>query len=664
LFTFRFNEEDIQFFLFQGWLWYVMDKIYYQNSDNTWTTYSGSTGWAQLQAAHPSVNPTANTILVTYAPSNQAANFTHQWANNTPGYNTNSGVLQGSLPANATTTGMTGAMIPVQNPVVPMGYKMGAVTAPDGKVYTSFTVSNNQNVYTITLTASDGTTKQTSSTVNPAHLLAAVQASFPTYGLSNNFGTVVTALQNNVYWQTYYTTSGSGSTSQTLQNSTLDALGSTLRLTGSPLYDLTPTISSASLYISGYQFDASNSLPVVGDPGTTIYPTFNGLSTASGNLIKASYNRITVRVTPYQSGTVSYQYVAGTPGTDVNGQPSFNPSTPGKAAPLPANVSLGQNKVGDKVVVPSTTVPSGYAIDHVSAPDGQSYSTIADAQVAGGGNATYLETPNPAQGHDWQIYLKALVQNPTVMAKFVDAGAGISTPSSFTLPFQDDSGNAFTALTGAVIPSAVIASTENALQVKVTGAAYKNWYLTRYMDPNGNYDQNSTTASLNNTVALAGGNVLGSSNQYTAQYEYGGTLSYISPSKIDFGNHINTGDSQTLTGQLRDSSNNPQAVVVTDERKQPTSGNLSWTLTVAQSKPITSSIFGLSFGDTLLSFNGTAMTLNSPLTVSSDSQSSTGKITTVLPDNSNAFKLLAPGPLQVPGANYQGELTWTMVSAP
>lgn len=57
------------------------------------------------------------------------------------------------------------------------------------------------------------------------------------------------------------------------------------------------------------------------------------------------------------------------------------------------------------------------------------------------------------------------------------------------------------------------------------------------------------------------------------------------------------------------------------------------------------------------------MTLNNPVTVGSDNASTTGKITTVLPANSTAFKLSAPTALQVPGAKYQGEVTWILQSA-
>ena len=341
--------------------------------------------------------------------------------------------------------------------------------------------------------------------------------------------------------------------------------------------------------------------------------------------------------------------------------------------------------------MPASWLPAGYGVQSVATPDGNTYTsfsysgttlTLTGKDASGNAvtkNATVSSAPNDlylaaravyptvssAAVQNWSIVLNALTQSPTLQVNFTSAGSGVTVPAGFTLPFQDASGNTYTGMTGAPIPSSVVTATENALKAKVSGSAYNNWYLAHYTDPNGNYDQNATTTGLANVVALSGGNLLGTSNKYTAQYDYQGVVSFSCPSLIDFGSHLISGTTQNLTGSMKDSNNNPQGVVVNDARAIPTNGSLSWTMSVAQTKDITStSVLGLSFSDSMLTFNGMPMTLNNPVTVGSDNASTTGKITTVLPANSTAFKLSAPTALQVPGAKYQGEVTWILQSAP
>ena len=265
-----------------------------------------------------------------------------------------------------------------------------------------------------------------------------------------------------------------------------------------------------------------------------------------------------------------------------------------------------------------------------------------------------------------------------MQANFTSAGASVTAPATFIIPFQDANGNAWGDLTGAKIPDAIVSATENALATKISGdTQYKNWYLAHYTDPNGNYDQNATNTALANVVNLAGGVLLGSpSNQYTAQYDYQGVVSFSVPSQIDFGTHIITGALQALPGKMHDDNGNLQGVVVNDDRAKPSNGTLSWSLTVEQTKALTSTSLGLTFGDTMLTFkapgstSATPMALNTPITVGEDNNSSTGKLTTVLSssgtdaDGKAYFTLNAPSNLQVPNAAYQGELTWSLVSAP
>lgn len=385
----------------------------------------------------------------------------------------------------------------------------------------------------------------------------------------------------------------------------------------------------------------------------------------------------------------NYSWAKGTPGATDAGATTANP---GKLqGSLPANSTVTAGTGAALTTMPASWLPAGYGVQSVATPDGNTYTSFSysgttltltgkdasgnavtkTATVSSAPNDLYLAaravypTVSSAAVQNWSIVLNALTQSPTLQVNFTSAGSGVTVPAGFTLPFQDASGNTYTGTTGAPIPSSVVTATENALKAKVSGSAYNNWYLAHYTDPNGNYDQNATTTALANVVALAGGNLLGTSNKYTAQYDYQGVVSFSCPSLIDFGSHLISGSTQNLTGSMKDSNNNPQGVVVNDARAIPTNGSLSWTMSVAQTKDITStSVLGLSFSDSMLTFNGTPMTLNNPVTVGSDNASTTGKITTVLPANSTAFKLSAPTALQVPGAKYQGEVTWILQSAP
>ncbi|WP_276872001.1 beta strand repeat-containing protein [Lactococcus taiwanensis] len=453
----------------------------------------------------------------------------------------------------------------------------------------------------------------------------------------------------------------------------------TTAITGAPTYTA-PTGYSTSVVVSAngatvgtYSTLAAALAANSKYAGTTASPMTFAV-TVSANQNKVNFN---------------YSWAKGTPGVTDAGATTANPGN--LQGSLPANSTVTAGTGAALTTMPASWLPAGYGVQSVATPDGNTYTsfsysgttlTLTGKDAAGNAvtkTATVSSTPNDlylaaravyptvssAAVQNWSIVLNALTQSPTLQVNFTSAGSGVTVPAGFTQPFQDASGNTYTGMTGAPIPSSVVTATENALKAKVSGSAYNNWYLAHYTDPNGNYDQNATTTALANVVALAGGNLLGTSNKYTAQYDYQGVVSFSCPSIIDFGSHLISGTTQNLTGSMKDSNNNPQGVVVNDARAIPTNGSLSWTMSVAQTKDITStSVLGLSFSDSLLTFNGTPMTLNNPVTVGSDNASTTGKITTVLPANSTAFKLSAPTALQVPGAKYQGEVTWILQSAP
>ncbi len=302
---------------------------------------------------------------------------------------------------------------------------------------------------------------------------------------------------------------------------------------------------------------------------------------------------------------------------------------------------------------PSLTVPTGYSIDKIYYQNTDNTWTT----YSGTSGWAQLQTDHPqvnASPDTILVTYAPLIQSPTLSASFVGRG---TIPSNFVVNFQDESGNSWQAPTGSLIPTDVISATDTALNNQV--ANYSGWYCASYIDPL----VSNMAASLSDAVANANGVVNGSNNNYQAILNYQGTISLSVPSIIDFGTHTISGNTQNLTGQMEDNSGNAQGVIVTDGRATPDNGNLSWTLNVEQSQPLTSPL-GLSFSDSFLSYNGTAMTLNSPLLVASDENSSTGKITEVLKSDSKSFTLLTPNNLQVPNASYQGGLTWTLITAP
>ena len=64
----------------------------------------------------------------------------------------------------------------------------------------------------------------------------------------------------------------------------------------------------------------------------------------------------------------------------------------------------------------------------------------------------------------------------------------------------------------------------------------------------------------------------------------------------------------------------------------------------------------------LMSFNNSTLT-DQPLVVQTHSNPNTGEVTTVVPKNSSVFQLQAPESLQRQ-TDYQGQLTWTLTTAP
>lgn len=303
---------------------------------------------------------------------------------------------------------------------------------------------------------------------------------------------------------------------------------------------------------------------------------------------------------------------------------------------------------------PTVTIPAGYSLDKIYYQNTDNTWTTYQG-TAGWAQLQSEHSAINAVADTILVTYAPLTQSPTLAATFVGKG---TNPSDFKINFQDDSGNTWTAPTGTPIPTNIVNATNNEMNTQIANDT--GWYCASYIDPL----VGTTASSLSDAVANADGVVNGSNNDYVAVLNYQGTIALSVPSVIDFGTHTISGNSQNLTGKMEDSSGNPQAVIVTDGRATPDNGNLSWTLNVEQTQQITSSSLGLSFMDSLMAYNGTVMTLNSPILVGSDNNSSTGKVTEVLNSDSKFFTLTAPNNLQVPKANYQGEVTWTLATAP
>jgi hypothetical protein len=385
------------------------------------------------------------------------------------------------------------------------------------------------------------------------------------------------------------------------------------------------------------------------------YSGTDGTSSVSGaslsNLVSNWKNYIanttfTVNATPNtQTGTVSYAYISGTPGVDnATGLPSATPTTAGKAAVLPANSTLS-GLTNAPMSVTLASIPAGYSLDHVVAPDGQSYASVAAAQAVTSttNNSCYNTTSN-----NWKVYLKANLQSPTLTAQFSATSAGVTAPASLTVNFQNADGSQWTGLTGSVIPSAVITATSTALNAKLTGTTYQSWFLTNYVDPMGNAGDTVLADSVNGVPA---GLVQATSNAYVAQYNYVGTVLVSAPATINFGTHNVTGSTQTLTGALS------TPVTVNDTRAGT---GITWSLSVSETKALTDtngSSLNLE-GD--IYFNGNEMTQGTSIAVGSGTNNG---LTTLLATSSSAFTLKVPAAMQSTKANEQGSVTWTLTSA-
>lgn len=378
---------------------------------------------------------------------------------------------------------------------------------------------------------------------------------------------------------------------------------------------------------------------------------------------QANPNQINVYYAPnLQTGTVNYLYQPGTPGTTLNADgsgalPSSNPTTAGTALALPANQPLSGVTDG-AIAWTSPTLPAGYAVDHVIAPDGKSYATVAQAIAS---NPTFV-----MGGNNFTIFIAAQLQ--TAQINFVmdtsslPAGTAIpETPAPIVIS------NTGTGMTGAPIAVADIAQAQDRINQILSSSSFSSWSIYAYSDSIGN---TYTDANANLAAAVAGSGqvLLGNNNTYTVYLSYQGTLLLQAPNSIDFGSQtITAANMRQVSGALSDS------VLVVDERATPT----PWTLTVAETSPLqevdssgTVIAGGISFAG-LMNFidrNGTESTLNSTQQtwVYTQSTGTTSAVTVLdkLSTGNSGFYLSIPMNYQKIGASFSGEVTWTVSVTP
>ncbi|GBG97411.1 KxYKxGKxW signal peptide domain-containing protein [Lactococcus termiticola] len=90
-------------------------------------------------------NASPNVINVQYESSEEEASLSYSWASDTPGYNSNPGQLQGSLPDAESFSGNVGVIPGFTGAGLPAGYSIQSVTGPDGKSYASLAEAESAN---------------------------------------------------------------------------------------------------------------------------------------------------------------------------------------------------------------------------------------------------------------------------------------------------------------------------------------------------------------------------------------------------------------------------------------------------------------------------------------------------------------------------------------
>ncbi|MFC4651948.1 beta strand repeat-containing protein [Lactococcus nasutitermitis] len=533
-----------------------------------------------------------------------------------------------TLPAGQALSGGTDAAISFTPSTIPTGYHIDHVIGPDNQSYPSFAAALAANP-NYTLDSSNGGTN----------------------AMANSFVAVLAADSHSATYSYTYASNTPGANGNAGNTAPALPNGSALNQAGVTGTTITDPSSAMTTLPAGYAItniiDPSKANNTTGSI-TSILGNFPYISTnynnftGTGSMFTGADSAFQFVVSAQsQSGKVNYSYVNGTPGVDdTTGQPSSNPTTAGVAATLPATINLS-GLTNATMTVPTTAIPQGYTIDHVVAPDGNSYASVSAAQAASTTNAYYNVTNN-----NWTVYLKALVQTPSVSIKCDASGNGMTQPAIANFNFVNADGTDYSALTGTEIPASVVTATQSKINTTLSTSTYDGWSIYQYADPSGQ-SYGTPPNALSDAVSGFGGYIVGVSNNYTVQLALSGELSMSVPNSMDFGSHQITGAPENYIGSLN------SGVTVSDSRTTSLTG---WTISIAEDSHLAGNSVNLMYNNQNLTSAGSG---GIQIYTASSGQLGT---TNVLAANSSAFSLNVPADVQT--GTYTGQVTWTLSVAP
>lgn len=537
--------------------------------------------------------PTNNTINVYYTPANQTASFVPWYIGGTPG-TASAGTYDGvsiaypttsfqdtagkaaALPNVSSTSGPIDSPAPAPTYSIPTGYSLYGVAASDNIVYLTSTYGSAAAAMNAALAA------------NPLILAS-----------PSNFAIILQPNNHSATFSYQYASGtpgyngNAGATAPNLPTTSVTETGTTGKPLTDPGLSMTPvgagyTVTSI-IDPSGF----GNTMSPAGSPAsiTDVFKRWTYLSYFYSNSAKTLTNvdqdfAFIYQVTANkQTGTLSFNYDPGTPGTDATGKPyldgSGNPiptpstdstGTPGLAAALPAPFTMNGLTNAPMNIVTSTSstdgtitistanngtvsAPAGYYMEHVVAPDGTVYAQpdssspaytkngVAAVNLASGqtvldvaaASSPYFQDVSQSS-NSFQIYLKGLPQTATV--KFFANAAGSPDGTGIPRATLDTYGFVFASgLTGGPITANIL--TAPGANSGVNAGA--GWGTTNLSDVDS-YLTSTILPALNSSLGLTGAQqyVVSevydlSGNTYTPSGNSTGFTSAVNASQYYFG---------------------------------------------------------------------------------------------------------------------------------
>ncbi|MDG4984174.1 WxL domain-containing protein [Lactococcus lactis] len=469
--------------------------------------------------------------------------------------------------------------------------------------------------YISKITSALGESTVGASTIETLSSFFAEKPSFDAISRNNQYQIMLSALNQTGVVSFDYDTSVTGEIPTLPTNFTLSGL------TGSNLSFVIPDLPS------GYEVTS------VIAPDNITYPSITEALAANNHFIDGQNSFKIIVSAMKQSGLVSYRWASDVPGQN------------GVAGKLQANLPKSSTLTGvtGSTINFTPTIPEGYGIKEVTAPDGKIYT---DTTIKGMTALEAAESKNYkfAEGsNDFIISLQALPQEIILNLNL------------------NESSNSFIiskVLTGAPIDSTSIENAQTWLYDWITENA-SGWTIKDFVDPRGIDYVNSNLASV---VSKVGGIALAHNNIYQANLIYEGKIGFSSvPSKINFGTNLIVSKDRTYNGIL----DNP--VVVLDTRAE--NFLTPWSVSVTQVSALqemlqtdTPLVGGISFMDQL-SYDSKVLT-SSPQVIYSIDHGEEGETTIINANSESMFTLNVPSSSQKANTNFKGTLEWTLTSAP